>query len=431
MNELERTDTKVERRTGVEPMRIIQVPIGSARMPPKEGGAPLQVIFHTSRHLAKMGHEVVILDSRYSPEDAAVEYVDELKIVRVNFRKVPAPESLKMPRYLHFALNELNTLLFTLKASRYLTKNSQDIDVIHLHATSVGIILSLLNRKLRGKMFYTSHLGQWILRGTRELSILERIHIFLDSCLMRRVARVIALNDLAKESFISIGKVNPKKVVVVHNGVDTEFFTPTIGVEETRKKYDLEGKFTVLFVGHLGKIKGVEYLVKAAHIIINESGYKDTLFLLVGPLTFGTLEKPIHMEEMRHYLRQHRLERSILFTGSLPLEGVRMLYAASDIFVLPSLAEGDPLVVVEAMASGKPIIGTKVGGIPHKVRDGWNGFLIDPGDEQQLADKIKYLIDNPEERKMMGANSRRYAEEEFDWRKVAELMVMVYQSIIQ
>jgi len=134
---------------------------------------------------------------------------------------------------------------------------------------------------------------------------------------------------------------------------------------------------------------------------------------------------------MRHYLRQHRLERSILFTGSLPLEGVRMLYAASDIFVLPSLAEGDPLVVVEAMASGKPIIGTKVGGIPHKVRDGWNGFLIDPGDEQQLADKIKYLIDNPEERKMMGANSRRYAEEEFDWRKVAELMVMVYQSIIQ
>jgi glycosyltransferase involved in cell wall biosynthesis len=397
-------------------------------MPPKEGGAPLQVIFHTSKHLAKMGHDVVILDSRYSPEDAAVEYVDELKIVRLDFRKVPTPKSSKMPRYLRFALNELNTVLFALKVSRYLTKNSQNIDVIHLHATSVGLVLSLLNRKLRSKMFYTSHLGQWVLRGTRRLSILERIHVFLDSYLIRQVAKVVALNDLAKESFITIGRVNPNKVVVVYNGVDTEFFKPTIGVEETRKKYDLEGKFTVLFVGQLSKIKGVEYLIKAADVIINELGYKDTLFLLVGPLTFGTLEKPINMEEMLGYIRQHQLESNIIFTGALPLEEVRRLYVASDIFVLPSLAEGDPLVVVEAMASGKPIIGTKVGGILHKVKDGWNGFLIDPADERQLADKIKYLMDHPEERKRMGTNSRKYAEEEFNWRKVAERLSLVYQS---
>jgi glycosyltransferase involved in cell wall biosynthesis len=409
-------------------MRIVQVPIGSARMPPKEGGAPLQVIFHTSKHLAKMGHDVVILDSRYSPEDAAVEYIDELKIVRLSFRKVPVLKSSRMPRYLRFALNELNTVLFALKVSRYLTKNSQNIDVIHLHATSVGLVLSLLNRKLRDKMFYTSHLGQWVLRGTRRLTILERIHVFLDSYLIRRVAKVVALNDLAKESFITIGRVNPKKVIVVYNGVDTEFFKPTLGVEEIRKKYDLEGKFTVLFVGQLSKIKGVEYLVKAADIIINELGHKDTLFLLVGPLTFGTLEKPIDMEAMLGYIRQHQLERNIIFAGALPLEEVKKLYVASDIFVLPSLAEGDPLVVVEAMASGKPIIGTKVGGIPHKVSNAWNGFLIDPADERQLADKIKYLIDHPEERKRMGANSRQYAEEEFDWRKVAERLSLVYQS---
>ncbi len=410
-------------------MRIVQVPIGSARMPPKEGGAPLQVIFHTSKHLAKMGHDVVILDSRYSPEDAAVEYVDELKIVRLNFRKVPVPKSSKMPRYLRFALNELNTVLFALKVSRYLTKNSQNIDVIHLHATSVGVVLSLLNRRLRSKMFYTSHLGQWVLRGTRRLSILERIHVFLDSYLIRRVARVIAGNDLAKEIFISTGKVSPENVVVVHNGVDTEFFNPTIDVTETRKKYNLEGEFTVLFVGQLSKIKGVEYLVKAADIIINEFGYKGTLFMLVGPLTFGALERPISTKEILSYIRHHQLERNIVFTGLISTEDVRALYVASDIFVLPSLAEADPLVALEAIASGKPIIGTKVGGIPQKVRDGWNGFLVDPADERQLADKIKCLIDNPEERKRMEANSRRYAEEEFDWRKVAERLSLIYQSI--
>jgi len=410
-------------------MRIVQLSVGSKRLPPQKGGATLQVIFNTSKHLAKMGHEVVILDSRYSHEDATIDYVGELRIVRLKSRRVPVPEWSNMPRYIGFALRELNTILFALKASRYLTRNSRNIDVIHLHVTSVGIILSILNRKLRGKMFYTSHLGQWVLRGTKRLSILERIHIFFDSCLMRQVAKVIALNDSARESFISIGKVSAENVVVVHSGVDTEFFNPAIDVEQTKRKYELGDKLTVLFVGQLAKIKGIEHLVRAANIIVNESGYKDTLFLLVGPPTFGTLEKPINMEEMLSYITRHQLERNIIFTGSLPLEEVRMLHVASDMFVLPSLAEGDPLVVAEAMASGKPIIGTKVGGIPHKIRDGWNGFLIDPADERQLADKIKYLIDNPEERKGMGANSRQYAEEEFDWRKVAERLSLVYQSL--
>jgi len=81
------------------------------------------------------------------------------------------------------------------------------------------------------------------------------------------------------------------------------------------------------------------------------------------------------------------------------------------------------------MASGKPVIATKVGGIPKKVRDGWNGFLIDPADEQQLAEKIRYLIDNPQERQRMGENSRRYAEEKFDWQKVAEKLLLVYHDI--
>jgi len=409
-------------------MRIVQVPIGSARMPPKEGGAPLQVIFHTSKHLAKMGHEVVILDSRYSSQDAPIENINGVKIVRLNFRKIPVPKSSKMPRYLRFALNELNTILFALKASSYLTRNSNNIDIIHLHATSVGVVLSLLNRKLRGKMFYTSHLGQWVLRGTKRLTILERIHILFDSYLIKQVAKVIALNESARDSFVSVGKVSPDNIAVVPNGVDTEFFNPVLDVEETRRKYGLEEKFTVLFVGQLTKIKGIEHLIKAADIIINEFGYKDTLFVLVGPLTFGTLEKPIDMEEMLGYIRQHQLESNLIFTGALPLEEVKRLYVASDIFVLPSLAEGDPLVVVEAMASGTPIVGTKVGGIPQKVRDGWNGFLIDPENERQLADKIKYLIDNPEERKRMGVNSRRYAEEEFDWRKVAERLSLVYQT---
>ncbi len=408
-------------------MRIVQVSVGSVRMPPKEGSAPLQVIFNISKQLAKMGHEVIILDRKYSKNDPPIETIDELKIVRLNSAQVGIPRSFRIPRFVRFVLAELNALLFALKVSTYLKRNSGNIDVLHLNLTSLDIILSISNTKLRGKMFYTSQVGHWTL-ASKGLNLFERIYLFLDSYLMRRVKRVIAVNESAKESFISIGKVKAENVAVVPNGIDTDFFNPSIDVEETAERYGIEGKMTVLFVGRLAEIKGVEYLVKAADIIVNDLDRKDTLFLLVGPLKFDAVEKPINMEEMLGYIRQHQLESNLIFTGALPLEEVKRLYVASDIFVLPSLAEGDPLVVVEAMASGTPIVGTKVGGIPQKVRDGWNGFLIDPENERQLADKIKYLIDNPEERKRMGVNSRRYAEEEFDWSKVAERLSLVYQT---
>jgi len=406
-------------------MRIVQVSVGSVRMPPKEGSAPLQVIFNTSKHLARMGHQVVILDRKYSKRDQAVEKIEGVEIARVNVIRLP---SSKAPGFLRFTLAELNAILFALAVSRYLGKNSSNIDIIHLHLTSIGLIVSILNRRLRGKMFYTCHLSQWALSADK-LGISGRVHLLLDSYLMRRVRRVIALNDTARKSFTHIGKVKADNIVVVPNGVDTDFFSPRLDAKETaRERYGLEGRLTVLFVGRLAKIKGVEHLVKAADAIVNRFGHKDTLFVLVGSHTYAGVDEPVNMEEMLTYIKQHQLDKNIILTGPLPLEEVRALYAACDIFVLPSLAEGDPLVTLEAMASGKPVIGTKVGGIPNQIRDGWNGFLVDAGNEQQLADKIAYLIDNPNDRRRMGENSRKYAEDEFDWGMVAEKLSVFYQG---
>jgi len=407
-------------------MMIVQVSVGSVRMPPKGGSAPLQVMFNTSKRLAKLGHQVIILDRKYTKNDPPAEKLEGVEIVRLKVMQVPCDHA---PGFLRFLLAELNAALFALSASNYLSKNCSNIDIIHLHLTSIGLIVSILHRRLRAKMVYTCHLGEWELSG-RKLSLFERLHLFLDPYLMRRVNRVIALNDSARECFISKSRINANKIVVVHNGVDTDFFKPDTDTgKSTRKKYGLEEKLAILFVGRMAHIKGVEHLVKAADMLVNDFKYGNAVFVLVGPFTFDATEKPINREEMLGYIKQHRLEGNVMFTGSLPREEVRDLYSASDIFVLPSLAEGDPLVTLEAMASGQPVIGTKVGGIPYHIRDGWNGFLIDPANDQQLADKIRYLIVNPDERKRMGANSRQYAEEEFDWSKVTERLVRVYQSL--
>ncbi|MDW8034349.1 MAG: glycosyltransferase [Nitrososphaerota archaeon] len=85
------------------------------------------------------------------------------------------------------------------------------------------------------------------------------------------------------------------------------------------------------------------------------------------------------------------------FTSFVPYEDLKALYLACDIFVLLSLEEGFGVVLTGALASGKPLIGSSVGGIFMQIRSGWNGFLVEPANEKQLADKIKYLMDNEKE----------------------------------
>ena len=406
-------------------MNIVQISSGSAGIPPKKIAAHEIVIFNTAKHLAKMGHELVVLDRKHSKDDLSIDCIEGVKIARLDVMQI---RSGKARGLISFAINELNIVLFVLKVSGYLRRNRQNIDIINLHLTLIGAIIVILNRGLRGKMVYTCHVGQWTLVNS-SLNTLERVHLFIDSFLMKRVAKVIALNDIAKERFTCKVNIKANSIAVVPVGVDIDFFNDDIEVGEIAKRYGLEGKLTVLFVGRLAKIKGVKHLIEAAHIIVNKFKYKDILFVLVGPHAFDATEKPIGQEEILSLIVQHQLEKYVTLTGILPLEEVRMLDVASDIFVLPSLSEGDPLVILEAMASGKPVIATKVGGIPQKVRDGWNGFLINPADEQQLADKIKYLTDNPDERHRMGANSRKFAEEEFNWSKVAEKLSLVYRDI--
>jgi glycosyltransferase involved in cell wall biosynthesis len=115
----------------------------------------------------------------------------------------------------------------------------------------------------------------------------------------------------------------------------------------------------------------------------------------------------------------------------LPYDDLKALYRVSDIFVYPLLGYGGVAIsLLEAMAAGLPLIATNIGGLPTQVRDGWNGFLVEPANEKQLAEKIKYLIDHPEERIKMGINSRKLAEGEFNWDKIAEKYIEVYKKVL-
>ncbi len=246
------------------------------------------------------------------------------------------------------------------------------------------------------------------------------------------MGKVIAVSDLLKEKLIATSKVKPGKVVVIHEGVETGKFTPEIDANDVREIYGLEGRITILFVGRIVPYKGVEYLVKAADIVVNDFGYRDVLFLLVGPLAEHGMDKVQYADYIARifsFIKNSGLEANIKLTGAVSYNDLPSFFAACDIFVLPSLAETFGLVVSQAMASAKPVIGTRIAGIMDQIKDGWNGYLVEPANEHQLAEKIKYLIDHPEQRRRMGLNGRKFAEDEFDWSRVTEQTLDVYQSI--
>ena len=401
-------------------MKIIHVYDGHERVLPGEGSVP-SVVYYIAKYTAKKGHDVTVLERRWAETNYRDE-TDGIKFVRfdlnicsnISNKEIVYDQIRKPIGALRFVLDRF---MFALKTNKYLKQD--EFDILHVHLPFAANILININRELSSRMVYTAHVGEERKRFALDSSAPLALRLFSpDLYLMKRVRKSVALNEPLKEKLVKKG-IEEEKLEVIPNGVNVEDFNVSEEeVERVRKKYGLEG-VTVMFAGTVTPRKGVFELVRAAEVLKCE----DVLFLIVGNLN---LDRE-YSQKVMEYAKSKGVNAK--FTGFVPYGDLKALYSACDIFVLPSFEEGQGVVLLEAMASGKPLIGSNVGGIPMQIRDGWNGFLVEPKNEKQLADKIKYLVDNEEERVKMGENSRKLAKEDFDWRKISKRYLKVYEEI--
>jgi glycosyltransferase involved in cell wall biosynthesis len=213
------------------------------------------------------------------------------------------------------------------------------------------------------------------------------------------------------------------KVTVIPNGVDTHRFNPKVSGGDITANLGLERCKVVLFVGALTKwhrYKGLDILLRAFSLI-DDSRFR---LLVVGD---GILAL-----EYRQLASALFITDRVIFAGDVPDSELPKYYACSDILVLPSKdrSEGFGLTLLEANASGKPVIGTSVGGILSVIQDGFNGALVPPNDPETLACKLKELLCGPDRRLIeMGMNGRMFAEN-LDWSVVAERTEKLYASVL-
>jgi Glycosyltransferase len=190
-----------------------------------------------------------------------------------------------------------------------------------------------------------------------------------------------------------------KTIVQFPTWTDIEAFLKAGESEKARKP-------VILYAGVLTPLKGIYHLIRAFARVVRE--FPEARLEIVG-----RDENPEYAEELRQEVVRLGLNGRVSFVGEVSQVELANKMRRSCIFVLPSLSEGLGRVVVEAMATGTPVVGSCVGGIPEMVQDGLTGFLVPPGDEEALAERLLWLLKHPQEAEDMSRRAREFARSFF------------------
>ena len=207
--------------------------------------------------------------------------------------------------------------------------------------------------------------------------------------------------------------VSASKLKVLENAVPLEFY------QSKGANLSKASEPTILFAGLLTKNKGIFDLISIVSKLINKVPSARVLLAGTGDL-----------KEIDSFVKSHGIEGSVQLPGWIDPEQLIGLYHQSHLFVLPSYYEGFPMVVLEAMACGLPIISTRVGGIPELIEEGQNGILIDPGDRKALLEALVALLDDPILRETMGQNNIKKIREKYDIPIYIQKLKSLYLEIL-
>ncbi len=230
---------------------------------------------------------------------------------------------------------------------------------------------------------------------------------------------IIVLTPHEKSILQSYYHIPAEKIEIIPNGINLQDFLKIPIKKELKKRFRLMEN-VILFVGAIRKEKGLLNLFHAIPIIIKE--FPQTSFVLIGK-DWG-FKKYLQQEGKRLGIENH-----INFLGSVKTSLLREALGFCDVFVNPSAYESFSIVLLEAMASGKPIVATNVGGIPYLVRNGKTGIIVNYGDPEGIADAIKKLLSNSELRRQMGENGVQLAKK-YDWEKIVSQIERLYEKVL-
>lgn len=375
----------------------MKVVILTSTFSPTIGGAEV-VIAELSNALHNLGVDVTIIAPRLVRENHAYNAYSTLTV------NVPV-KRIRLIRQVHATL-----------------KFGRSANVVHAHFLYPSGFVGLIHKYfLRKPCVVTMHGAD--IQVDKSTGYGKRIDWRLDLIIkfvLRNVDVLIAPSKLLAEEAIKAG-ADPSKVHIIPNGVDISRFNPSISGKMIRKRLGIgPDEHVVLTISRFHPKKGHAFLVKAIPMVLKE--FPDTKFVLCG-------EGP-EKQTIINMVKSLGLFKNVLFAGFIDEKEKPMYYAAADVFALPSLVEGAPIVILEALASGKPLVASRTGNIPELVRDGVSGILVNPQDTVQIAKAIIRYLENPSLREIGGITGREEIVKNYSWETIAKKTLALYERLL-
>lgn len=306
-------------------------------------------------------------------------------------------------------------------------------DVIHSHYWLSGVVAE----KLQGywgdvptvQMFHTlGHMKNRIAQEASERAPQERIDG--ESHVMRVVDRIIAATPAEQAQLNWLYGADMSKVIIIPPGVDLARFHP-MDKKEAKLRVGIPcGDTNIMFAGRIEPLKGIDTLIRAMALIKQRypQVMENTCVAIIGgdPWADTPDAEMARLQTLRQELGIHDI---VVFLGAKDQDVLPFYYAAAEMVVMPSHYESFGMVALEAMAMGRPVIASEVGGLAYLVQDGVNGYHVPSRDPEAMAERIYELLTNIDCREQMGREARRYSER-FDWAIIARRIVNVYASLL-
>lgn len=291
---------------------------------------------------------------------------------------------------------------FDVRALGQLVRAFRGVDIVHTHGHFALNVLARVAGRLAGaRVLSHMHIQNAFRAGHG-----RRAQILLDNATARLCFAIVAVSEATRADLVRQG-YPASRLVTVHNGIE-----PASNVQPVR----LADGPIVLEVARLAEVKGQRTLLEALPQV-------DATAVFVGRdlEQGGAYERLLQAEAERLGVADR-----VVFAGYR--DDVPALLAGCDVFCLPSSAEGLPLVVLEAMVQGKPVVATSVGGTPELVVDGETGLLVTPGDAEALSDALAQLLDDPERARLAGEAGKTRVERDFSLASSSERVLSLYAT---
>jgi len=306
-----------------------------------------------------------------------------------------------------------------LKVFKYIKKFiiKNNIQIIHSHEPKSNVYAFLLKKslyKLNPKIIVTAH--AWVAQG-KKANLLKKIDIKL----IKRFDLILAVSSTLKDDMINIGGISDKKIKVIHNAIDIDFWNKKRDSGSLKKELGLVQNFPI--IGAVGRImpeKDIITMLKTFYLVLKI--FPKAKLILVGEPKHQLFEK-----EYKKFSKDLGISANVIFYGAAdnPIQH----YNTFDIYLMTSIAEGLPNVLLEAMAMKVPVVSTNVAGVKELVVDQETGFICEQKDFNSLAERIIVFAKNHEIRAKFAEKGRKRIKEKFSFSNRLTKLELFYQSL--